>query len=70
MNRPMWSAPTRVISPVRRPRRAAPMAVLVGLPPTYLAKRGHVLEPAADLLAVEVDTGAADRDEIETPVAP
>ena len=37
MKRPKWSAPTRVISADFKPNRAAPMAVLVGLPPTYLA---------------------------------
>src|SRR5690606_17781186 len=38
MKRPKWSSPTRVSSPVRSPSRAPPTAVLVGLPPMYLAK--------------------------------
>ncbi len=37
MKRPKWSAPTRVISAAFSPSRAAPIAVLVGEPPTYLA---------------------------------
>ena len=43
----------------------APMAVLVGLPPTYLANERHVLEPAADLLAVQVDARPADGNKIQ-----
>ena len=38
MKRPMCSSPTRVMSPLFRPSRAVPMAMLVGQPPTALEK--------------------------------
>ena len=65
MKRPNCSSPTRVISADFRPSRAAPMAMLAGQPPTDLAKERDVLQPRADLLAVEVDRGAPDGDDIE-----
>ena len=39
--------------------------MLVGTAADILGEARHVLEPAADLLAVEVDRGAADRDDVE-----
>jgi hypothetical protein len=38
MKRPICSSPTRVIRPLLKPRRAVPMAMLVGQPPTALEK--------------------------------
>ncbi len=65
MKRPICSSPTRVETADLRPRRAAPIAMLEGQPPTDLAKRAHVLQPAADLLAVEIDRGAPDGDDVK-----
>ena len=51
-----------------RPSRAVPMAMLAGQPPTDLAKERDILQPRADLLAVEIDRGAADGDDVERAV--
>jgi hypothetical protein len=67
MKRPICSSPTRVSSAERSPSRAVPIAMLAGQPPTDLAKEADVLQPRADLLAVEVDRRAADGDDVERP---
>ncbi len=54
MKPPICSAPTRVISADFSPSRAVPTAMLAGQPPTGLGEAANVLEPAADLLAVEI----------------
>ena len=61
----MCSSPTPVITADFSPSRAVPQAMLVGEPPMYFEKRPHVLQPPADLVAVEIDRRAADGDEVQ-----
>ena len=66
MKRPICSSPTRVISADFSPSRAVPMAMLAGQPPTDLAKERDILQPRADLLAVEIDRRPPDGDDVES----
>ena len=54
MKRPMCSSPTPVITADFNPSRAVPQAMFVGEPPMYFVERPHVLQPPADLSAVEI----------------
>ena len=53
--------------PEAEPRRAD--GDVGGTAPDGLGETGHVLEPPADLLAVEIDRRAADGDDVEPPVS-
>ena len=62
---PNGSAPTLVYRAARRPRRAAAIATLVGLPPTAFENVSASLPARAELPAVEVDADPPDREQFE-----
>ena len=60
MKRPICSAPTRVISADFRPEPRRADGDVGRAAADGLGEASDVLEPAADLLAVEIDRSAAD----------
>ena len=69
MKRPIGSSPTRVMSPDFRPEPRRADGDVGGAAADRLGEGRHVLQPAADLLAVEIDRGAADGDDVEAPAS-
>ena len=65
MKRPICSLPTRVKKRRLQSETRGAYGNIGGATANRLGEAGDIFQPRADLLAIEIDRGSADRDEVK-----